>query len=193
MHCAHVGATFKTFDQNFQEENPLKLKSLAVITLLVLGCSAAFGQSFSLGFLGVNGVQYCDYEVVNVSAPYAGGTHNLTTVCGLAADGVMVGFNAYIPLTSGATVVGNVVEMADNTFDAEYQSYTGCQIDWVTKTKPSRLLYHYGWAIYYSCFGGTDYLLNYGYLTTMLGAKVQVGAKNTSFGTAAAARALHQK
>jgi hypothetical protein len=193
MHCAHVGATFKTFDQNFQEENPLKLKSLAVITLLVLGCSAAFGQSFSLGFLGVNGVQYCDYEVVNVSAPYAGGTHNLTTVCGLAADGVMVGFNAYIPLTSGATVVGNVVEMADNTFDAEYQSYTGCQIDWVTKTKPSRLLYHYGWAIYYSCFGGTDYLLNYGYLTTMLGAKVQVGAKNTSFGTAAAAKALHQK
>jgi hypothetical protein len=193
MHCARVGATFKTLNKNFQEENPLKLKSLAVITLLVLGCSAAFGQSFSLGFLGVNGVQYCDYEVINVSAPYAGGTHNLTTVCGLAADGVMVGFNQYIAPSSGAIVVGNVINLADNTFDAEYQSYTGCQIDWITKNKPSRLLYHYGWAIYYSCFGGTDYLLNYGYLTTALGAKVQVGAKNTSFGTAAAAKALHQK
>ena len=172
----------------------MKLKSLAVISLLVLGCSAAFGQSFSLGFLGVNGIQYCDYEVVNVSAPYAGGTHNLTTVCGLPVDGVMVGFNAYIPLTSGATVVGNVVEMADNTFDASYQSYTGCQIDWVTKTKPSRLLYHYGWAIYYSCFGGTDYLLNYGYLTTALGATAQGGgAKTPSFGTVAAAKALHHQ
>jgi hypothetical protein len=162
----------------------LKLKSLAVITLLVLGCSAAFGQSFSLGFLGFNGTQYCDYEVVNVSAPYAAGTHNLTTVCGLALDGVMVGFKAYIPLTSGATVVGNVIEMADNTFDAEYQAFTGCQIDWVTKTKASKLLFHYGWAFYYGCSGGQDYLGNYGYLTTMLGAKQQVGAKTTSFGAA---------
>jgi len=181
-------------EQNFQEENPLKLKSLAVISLLVLGCSAAFGQSFSLGFLGGNGIQYCDYEVVNVSAPFAGGTHNLTTVCGLPVDGVMVGFNQYIAPISGAVVVGNVVNMADNTFDASYQAYTGCQIDWITKNKPSRLLFHYGWAIYYSCFGGTDYLLNYGYLTTMLGAKVQGGgAKTPSFGTVAAAKALHQK
>jgi len=171
----------------------LKLKSLAVITLLVLGCSAAFGQSFSLGFLGFNGIQYCDYEVVNVSAPYAAGTHNLTTVCLQPVDAVMVGFKAYIPLTSGATVVGNVVELADNTFDASYNAYTGCQIDWVTKTQPSKLLFHYGWAIYYSCFGGTDYLLNYGYLTTQLGATAQGGSKKPSFGSAAAAKALHQK
>ena len=171
----------------------MKLKSLAVITLLVLGCSAAFGQSFSLGFLGYNGVQYCDYEVVNVSSPYAGGTHNLTSVCGLKADGVMVGFTGYIGFKTGATVVGNVVEMADNTFDASYQSYSGCQIDWITKTKPSTLLFHYGWAIYYSCSGGTDYLLNWGYLTTQLGATAQGGSKKTSFGTAAAAKALHQK
>ena len=171
----------------------MKLKSLAVITLLVLGCSAAFGQSFSLGFLGYNGVQYCDYEVVNVTAPYAGGTHNLTSVCGFPVDGVMVGFTGYIGFKTGAQVVGNVVEMADNTFDATYQSYSGCQIDWITKTKPSTLLFHYGWAIYYSCSGGTDYLLNYGYLTTQLGAKVQGGAKTPSFGTVAAAKALHQK
>ena len=171
----------------------MKLKSLAVITLLVLGCSAAFGQSFSLGFLGFNGVQYCDYEVVNVSAPYAGGTHNLTSVCGQPVDAVMVGFKGYIPLTSGAAVVGNVITMADNTFDASYEAYTGCQIDWVTKTQPSKLLYHYGWAIYYSCSGGSDYLLNWGYLTTMLGAKAQGGTKNTSFGTVANAKAMHQK
>jgi hypothetical protein len=191
MRCARVGVTFKNFDHHFQEENPLKLKSLAVITFLVLGCSAAFGQSFSLGFLGFNGTQYCDYEVVNVSAPYAAGTHNLTTVCGQPVDAVMVGFKAYIPLTSGATVVGNVVEMADNTFDASYNAYTGCQIDWVTKTQPSKLLFHYGWAFYFSCSGGTDYLGNYGYLTTMLGAKQQAGAKTPSFGVVAKAK-LHR-
>ena len=134
----------------------MKLKSLAVITLLVLGCSAAFGQSFSLGFLGWNGTQYCDYEVVNVSAPYAAGTHNLTFVCGLPVDAVMVGFQAAIPSKSGALITGYVLEMADNTFDASYQAYTGCQIDWVTKTKASVYLYHYGWAFYYSCSGGPD-------------------------------------
>jgi hypothetical protein len=162
----------------------LKLKSLAIITLLVLGCSAAFGQSFSLGFLGYNGVQYCDYEVVNVSAPYAVGVHNLTTVCLYPVDAVMVGFTAYIPLATSAPVKGNVVEMADNDFDASYQSYSGCQIDWVTKTKASKVLYKYGWAFYYTCSGSGDYLGNYGYLTTMLGAKQQVGPKTTSFGGA---------
>ena len=171
----------------------MKLKSLAVITLLVLGCSAAFGQSFSLGFLGFNGVQYCDYEVVNVSAPYAAGTHNLTSVCGFPVDAVQVGFQATIPGKSGALITGNVLEMADNTFDASYQAYSGCQIDWVTKTKASVYLYRYGWAIYYSCFGGSDYLLNYGYLTTQLGATAQGPAKTPSFGTVAAAKALHKK
>ncbi len=184
MHCALVGATFKT-EEASQEENPLKLKSLAVITLIVLGCSAAFGQTFSLGFRGHAGTQYCDYEVVKVSAPYAAGTHNLTTDCGLPADGVMVGFKAYIPVSSGAPVTGTVLEMSDNFIDASYQAYTGCQFDWVTKTKASTL--RYGWAVYYSCSGGTEVLFNYGYLTTKLGAtKQQAGAKITSFGAALA-------
>jgi hypothetical protein len=182
MHCALVGATFKT-EEALQEENPLKLKTLAVITLIVLGCSAAFGQTFSLGFRGYSGKQYCDYEVVKVSAPYAAGTHNLTTDCGSSVDGVMVGFKAYIPVTSGAAVTGSVIEMGDNFRDALYQMYTGCQVDWVTKTKASTLLNHFGWALYSSCSGGSDFLVNYGYLTTKLGAtKQQAGAKTTSFG-----------
>ena len=184
MHCALVGAAFKT-EEASQEENPLKLKSLAVITLIVLGCSPAFGQTFSLGFRGHSGTQYCDYEVVKVSPPYAAGTHNLTTDCGSSVDGVMVGFKGYIPLSSGAPVTGTVMEMSDNFIDASYQAYTGCQVDWVTKTKASTL--HYGWAVYYSCSGGSDFLLNYGYLTTKLGAtKQQAGAKVTSFGAALA-------
>jgi hypothetical protein len=160
----------------------LKLKSLAVITLLVLGCSAAFGQSFTLGFLGYDPViQYCDYEVVNVAKPFAAGTHNLTTACGLSTDGVQVGFTGALPAGSGP-VTGAVIQMADNTFDAQYQSYSGCQIEWVTKSKPSVKLFQYGWSFYLSCSGGTDYLGNFGYLTANIPAAGQHAATKTSFG-----------
>jgi hypothetical protein len=162
----------------------LKLKSLAVITLLVLGCSTAFaGSTFSLGFLSYDGfVQYCDYETINVSAPYAAGVHNLTTACGLLTDGTMVGLLTNIPRPSSAPVSGAVIALADNTFDAEYQFYTGCQIDWVTKRKA---IAAWGWSFYFSCGGGGDYLGNYGFLTTTLGSP-QSGAKKTSFGGAMA-------
>ena len=45
----------------------MKLKSLAIITLLVLGCSAAFAQTYSFGFLSASGVnEYCNYETFTV-------------------------------------------------------------------------------------------------------------------------------
>lgn len=161
----------------------MKLKSLAVITLLVLGCSSAFAGTFSLGFASYDGsTQYCDYEVINVSSPYAAGTHNLTTGCGLLADGAMVGFLTTIPRPSTAPVSGAVIALADNTFDAEYQFYTGCQIDWVTKRKPATT---WGWSFYFTCGGGGDYLGNFGYLTSALGAP-KSNVKKSSFSAAAA-------
>jgi hypothetical protein len=166
-------------EQNFQEEIPLKLKTLAVITLLVLGCSTAFAGTFSLGFLSYDGsVQYCDYETISVSAPYAAGIHNLTTGCGSLADAAQVGFLTTIPRPTSAPVSGAVIALADSTFDAEYQSVTGCQIDWVTKRKPSK---NWGWSFYYTCGGGSDYLGNWGYLTTQLG-PAHNGVNKTSFG-----------
>jgi hypothetical protein len=173
---------------------PLKLKSLAVITLFVLGCSAAFGQSFSLGFLSYDPiVQFCDYEVITVAKPFAAGTHNLTTVCGLANDAVQVGFTGSLPASAGAPLSGAVIELADNTFDAQYASYTGCQINWVTKSTASTQLFKYGWAFYDSCAGGQDYLGNFGYLSSTLGAAAQKGgAVKTSFG-GAFSKAKHKK
>jgi len=164
----------------------LKLKSLAVITLLVLGCSSAFAGTFSLGFESYDGsITYCDYETINVSAPYAAGTHNLTAVCGLLSDGATVGFLTNIPRPTTAPVNGAVIALADNTFDAQYQFYSGCQIDWVTKRKPAAT---WGWSFYFTCGGGGDYLGNFGFLTTTLGSP-QSGAKKTSFGSAAASKA----
>jgi hypothetical protein len=172
----------------------LKLKSLAVITLLVLGCSAAFGQSFSLGFLSYDPtIQFCDYEVVTVAKPFAAGTHNLTTVCGLANDGVQVGFTGSIPASAGQPLSGAVIELADNTFDAQYSAFSGCQINWVTKDKASTTLFKYGWSFYFGCAGGEDYLGNFGYLSSTLGAAVKNnGAKHTSVHTAFAS-AKHKR
>ena len=168
----------------------MKLKSLAVITLLILGCSSAFAGTFSLGFMNYSGsTTYCDYEVVTVHAPYAAGIHNLTAVCGLLADGAQVGFTTTtIPRPTTAPVNGAVVSLADNTFDAQYQFYSGCQIDWVTKMKP---VAGWGWSYYFTCGGGGAYLGNYGFLTTTLGAPSSPG--KTSFGTAAGNKAQIKK
>jgi hypothetical protein len=162
----------------------LKLKTLAVIALLVLGCGAAFGQSYSFGFLSYSGgLQFCDFEVLNVSAPYAAGTHDMKTSCGLPLDAVMVGLKTIIPL--GAPVTGGVYALADSTFDAQYIGVSGCQIDWVTKTVASKVNLknpHYGWSFYYTCGGGGEYLGNYGFLTTTLGASSQGGPVKSSAG-----------
>jgi hypothetical protein len=79
----------------------------------------------------------------------------------------MVGFTTTIPRPTSAPVSGAVLALADNTFDAEYQFFSGCQIDWVTKRKVAST---FGWSFYFTCGGGGDYLGNWGFLTTQLGA-----------------------
>ena len=161
----------------------MKLTSLAVITLLVLGCSSAFAASgsFSLGFLSyTGGLQYCDYEVMFFNDPFIAGIHNYTGVCGFEVDGAMAGLANIIPRTTGLPVTRAVYTVADNSFDAETLAYTGCQIDWVTRNHASKLLY--GWEFVFTCGGGGDYLGNYGYLTTTLGAPTHNGPAKASTG-----------
>ena len=71
-------------------------KILFVTVLLVLGCSAAFGQ-YTFGLLSNSGAtQYCDYVTFATAKPFAGGTHILTT-CGSLYNSAMVGFSTSIP------------------------------------------------------------------------------------------------
>jgi hypothetical protein len=173
------------------EEKTLKLKSLAVIILLLLGCSAAFGQkTYSLGFLSYDEkTQYCDYEVITVNPPNAFGTHNTVTGnCGVFPEnGVMVGVQASIASNSGGTVVGPVVILADNEGDAFISSgggfACGCTFLYVTKLQPATAQQlkdggPFGWAFYYT-FGGEGVLGNYGFLTKQLGGPIKT---NLSFG-----------
>jgi hypothetical protein len=161
----------------------VKLTRLAVIALIVFGCTAAFGQTFSLGFQSYDhSVQYCDYETITEFLPFAAGTHVLTTGCGYPYDGQMVGLKASIPASTGLPVVGAGLALADNVIDAESLAFTGLNIEWFTKTKASSK--KFGWEFFLTFGGGSDYLGNYGYLTTHLGpAKTGQGAsvKKASF------------
>ena len=146
----------------------MKLNSLAVVILLVLGCSIAFGQTYSFGFADANGNVACDFETFTVNAPFAVGTHNYTTFCGGAADGVLIGFTgALSPKLTGGPVTGPVVMFADNSEDAIDQTYSSCQLEFVTRTKAS--LKRFGWVWYASCGDSVEYIIAWGYLSNQVG------------------------
>jgi hypothetical protein len=181
-------AAFFPRQLKFPGGSSMKVKVLFIIALFALGCTAAFGQSYALGFLSNDqSKQYCDYETFAVAKPYAAGTHVLTVGCSEAYDAPMIGFMGTIPATSGAPVTGAVVLLADGVIDAQYQTYSGLQAIWVTKTKASTKAQLakgiFGWSFYYDLGGnGTDYLGNYGFLTTHLGPAAKNAAVKTSFG-----------
>ena len=151
----------------------MKLKSLLVITLLVLGCSAAFAQgSFTLGFLNYGGTfLYCNYEVVTFGGPnnfYMTGFDNLQNGCFAPVNATIEGVHVNVRVSDGSPVYGtNVYAYADTLIDAFGEYFTNEQWFVLTQTKPSRLLHHYGWAGYLG-FYGYEFLDNYGYLSASI-------------------------
>jgi len=169
----------------------LKLKSLVVITLVVLACSAAFAQgSAVLGYATAGDLGlYCNYEQISWGGYdnfYAQGTDN-NSPCGLANNGTMVGLKISVPASAVSPVVGSAYAFADNTIDAIYGSYTGEQWYVVTLTKPSKILKKFGWAGYIG-FDGYEFLGNYGYLS----ASIPENAGGKKVLTTSAAGAAHQ-
>jgi len=158
----------------------LKLKSLAVITFLLLGCTAAFGQKhYSLGFESYDKtIQYCDYEVLTVTPPFAAGVHNLAgCVPGNEGNGIMVGVaTTNLTAASGSQVTGKAYAFADNSVEVGYNGgfACGCAVLYITKLKASssaelRAGTPFGWELYYSLYPGEEYLGTYGFLTKQLG------------------------
>ncbi len=150
-----------------------RLTSLVVITLFVLGCSAAFGQNTKggvvLGFLASDGVtQYCDYEAyLDVPLPYAAGIHVLR-FCDLPYDGTTIGFKGNLPASTGLPVTGGEIYMlADNVLDASCDCDSGDQVIWVTRTSAvNPKVPTFGWEYFYNTQDAFDeYLGNFGYLT----------------------------
>jgi hypothetical protein len=137
----------------------MKLKSLAVITLLVLGCSAGFAQqgSATLCFKDYNGTPACNYEQLQWNGWSLWGEENESNCYG-GTNGQIVG--SKVASLTGAPVTGLVYAYTDIVFDDDNP---GEQWFVLTKTVPSTRLNHYGWVGYIGV-DGYDYLGNYGYL-----------------------------
>jgi hypothetical protein len=183
-------------NKNFQEEIPLKLKSLVVMTLLVLGCTAAFAQgSGTLGFTSAGGsFLYCNYEEFAYGGSnnyYFSGIDNLTTACFAPVDATILGVKTIISKLDNAPVQnGPAYAYADNIYDAFGEYFTGDQWFVVTQIKPSRLIHHYGWVGYVG-FDGYEFLGNYGYLSASIPGAA--GNKKPTQGTTSAASAKANK
>jgi hypothetical protein len=106
----------------------VKLKVLAVLTLVVLGCVFVSAQTFGFGTsIGGTGL-YCNYEQLK---DYGGGlwagVDNLS-MCG-GTYSTISGFNATVPNTAQAH--GKGVVYGDNI----YWAYNGAQAQWTVFTK----------------------------------------------------------
>lgn len=156
----------------------MKVKSLLMVILLFVGCSAAFGQTFT--YADTSNTPYCDGEIVSASGSYVVAQHDYIDGCGFSSNVPMVGFAASIPLAAGAPVHGAVWELADASADFLGGGYSGCQFDWVShKTASTR---HAGWSFYETCDGINDFLGNFGDLLNGVPAKAPAGHARTATG-----------
>ncbi|MGA2426105.1 MAG: hypothetical protein ABSG07_19035 [Terriglobales bacterium] len=117
----------------------MKLKNLAVITLLALACSFASAQSFGFGS-AVYGYLYCNFEQLtnNYEVTGAWGVTDNLSACGIGYNGTGGGFNADAK-NFGLPVYGQGVIYGDNIYDAESQYYTGYQWTVFTDLKCARI------------------------------------------------------
>jgi len=178
------------------QEDSLKLKSLAVVTLLVLCCGFAVAQSYAFGFLNyTGGVQYCNYEVMQT-----GGANNfylsgmdVLDACASSANPFATIEGTAIRVTSldvestglqpGITGPGRYI-YADAIMDAFAGDYTGEQ--WLTITGTSvnakNKAGNWNWDSFLG-FSGSEFLGAYGFLTDKLPKKedASVKAAGTTF------------
>jgi len=136
----------------------MKLKSLAIITLFALGCSAFAQQgSATLCFADYQGTPYCNYEKLQWNGwALSGEVNDCGTTNGWIAGAKVAGLAG-----SGVPVSGLVYAYTDPIFAEQYLGETWFVL---TQTVPSTRLHHYGWVGYLG-FYGYEFLDNYGYLS----------------------------
>ncbi|MGA7294320.1 MAG: hypothetical protein WBW53_15805 [Terriglobales bacterium] len=167
----------------------MRLKSLAIMVLFVLGCSAAFAQtSYSFGFLSASGVnEYCNYESFTTGGRanfYLQGYDVLATCPYSPVPGAAInGFAINVPSAAFAPVHGPAYVYADQLYDAYYGGWTEEQWVVLTKTAPTKIKFgNESWAGYVGFFG-YEFLGNYGFLTSTLPANAKAAFKTSTINT----------
>jgi hypothetical protein len=155
----------------------VKLKILAVITLMVFGCSVASAQiGGTFSFWDSSGDDnYCNYLVITYcSGGVVAGHDDLTEPeasggCGQLQNSPIVGFVA-TTANDGQPAWGKGIVVGDALYDASADAYTGDQwtlwlSDKYNKLKNGRFLGPYGWMGVAGTNSGFYFGDNYGYLT----------------------------
>jgi hypothetical protein len=168
----------------------VKLKTLAVITLVVLGCRLASAQvgTFYFWEAGTD-ILYCNYLVItHNSGGVVAGYDNLTTYCNLPVNAAVVGFDATVP-NEGQPAHGKGIVVGDAIYDASCDCYSGLQWTlWISnkysKTRHGALYGPYGWIGVAGSYSGFYFGDNYGWTTaTPVPSKSKVAAHRTTAGT----------
>lgn len=151
----------------------MKFKSVAIIVLAILGCSFAGAQTqqtYTFGFLSIEGEQYCNYELLQQFSSNSAIWQGLDVLdaCNVwpIVEATLVGATAKVSGPSNPVRIPiNGVFYADNIYDAANYGYTGIQWFVLTDLKPSTS--KYGW-VGFASYDGIIYGAEYGYLTTTL-------------------------
>jgi hypothetical protein len=106
----------------------VKLKTLAVITLVVLGCSFASAQGpGTFTFWDAAGTQpTCGFIVITYNSGGVVAGYDDETGCGIALNAPIVGFVATTPAL-GLPAHGKGAVVGDGIYDASADAYTGLQ------------------------------------------------------------------
>jgi hypothetical protein len=181
-----IPACFSGGDGHFQGGNSVKLKTSAVISLVVLGCSLASAQIGTFSFWNAAGtLEYCNFNIISVNGGgVVAGTDNLSTYCEYTYNSAIVGFVATTPAL-GLPAHGKGAILGDGIYDSEANGYTGDQWTmWqsakVSKKKHGFFVGPYGWIGVAGSYTGFYFGDNYGFLSA--GAPVSGAGNGTTAG-----------
>jgi len=166
----------------------VKLKSLAVITLVVLGCSFAWAQSGTFSFWNTAGtLEYCNYIVITYHSGGVVAGYDDLMACGFPYNSPIIGFDATIP--SGLPAHGKGVVYGDAIYDAEAGDFTGLQWTVWQLLKPSKKKHGvftgpFGWVGVAGSYTGFFFGDNFGYLGAGYPEKGEVAGHGTTAGKA---------
>lgn len=147
----------------------MKSKTLALITLVVLGCRLASAQIGTFTFWDSAGTQTtCDYIVITYNSGGVVAGYDDAINCGLAANAPVVGLDATTPAL-GLPAHGKGAVVGDGIYDASCLCYSGLQWTLWLSHKASKQQHgyftgRYGWIGLAGSYTGFYFGDNYGYL-----------------------------
>jgi hypothetical protein len=156
-----------------KEKNSVKLKTLAVITLLVLGCGLASAQIGTFSFWNAAGtLEYCNFNIISFNGGgVVAGTDNISTFCEYTFNSAIIGFVATTPAL-GLPAHGKGAVLGDGIYDAFSNAFTGTQWTMWQSAKVSKknkktgaFTGPYGWVGVAGSYTGFYFGDNYGYLS----------------------------